>query len=117
MTSAERRRELRARYDQRDREAGVYGLRNTATGRVLLATSIDLTAVRNKVEFARATGTPSALDGRLAADIREFGIDTFTFEVLDVLDVTPEMSVDDVRADLVALEQLWREKLAGVELY
>jgi hypothetical protein len=117
MTSAERRRELRAQYEQRPAGAGVYALRNTATGRVLVASAADLGAVRSRLEFANTTGTPSALDHRLAADARELGLDVFSFEILDVLDVRPGMTPDEVRADLDALEQLWREKLAAEPQY
>jgi hypothetical protein len=117
MTSSERRRELRAQYAQRPAEAGVYLLRNTATGRVLVASAADLGAVRNRLDFARSTQTPGALDHRLAADARALGVDAFELEILDRLDVTPAMSPDDVRADLGALEQLWREKLAGEPQY
>ncbi|MGZ3587069.1 MAG: GIY-YIG nuclease family protein [Solirubrobacteraceae bacterium] len=113
MTSAERRRELRAQYDQRHPEAGVYALRNTVTGRVMVASATDLGAVRNKLEFARTTKTASVLDHRLTAEVRAFGIERFTLEILDVLEVGPEMTLDEVRADLAALEQLWREKLAA----
>jgi hypothetical protein len=31
----------------------------------------------------------------------------------DTLEITPSMTPDDIRADLRALEQLWREKLAA----
>ena len=117
MTSADRRRELRVQYEQRPREAGVYALRNTTTGRILVASSPDLGSVRNKLEFARATNSPSALDGRLTAEVRQFGIDAFVLEVLDLLRVTPEMTQADVQADLQALKELWREKLADTPQY
>ncbi len=117
MTTADRRRELRAQYEQRPREAGVYVLRNTVTGRILIAASPDLGSVRNRLEFARAANAPSALDGRLTAEVRQFGIDAFVLEVLEVLEVTPEMTPVEVRADLRALEELWREKLADTPQY
>ena len=117
MTSSQRRRQLRAEYEQRPSEAGVYVVRNTATGRALVASTTDLAAVRNRLEFAQATQTPGALDHRLAADVRTFGIAAFVLEVLDRLEITPAMTPDDVRADLAALEQLWREKLAAGPLY
>ena len=113
MTSSERRRELRATYEQRSSEAGVYALRNAATGRVLVAATMDLAAARNRLDFAKATQTPGALDHRVAADVRAFGVDAFVFEILDRLEITPAMTPDRARADLAALEQLWREKLAA----
>ena len=117
MTGGDRRRELRARFDGRHLKAGVYALRNGVTGRVLLASTPDIAALRNKLAFAQQTNTPSALDRRLAADLREYGIGAFTLEVLDVFDVLPDMTPRTVHADLDALEQLWREKLAGSPLY
>jgi hypothetical protein len=117
VTSADRRRELRAEYEQRPREAGVYLLRNAVTGRVLVASSADLGSVRNRLEFARATGTISALDGRLTAEVRAFGIAAFELEVLDLLEVTQEMTLADVEGDLRVLEALWRERLADAPQY
>jgi hypothetical protein len=115
--SADRRRELRAQYDERHTEPGVYVLRNTVTGRVLLASTVDLGSVRSRLEFAKATNTPSAVDGRLTADVREFGIVAFALEVLDLLEVTPGMTPADVQADLRTLEGLWREKLGRTPHY
>ncbi len=117
MTSADRRRELRAQYEHRHTEPGVYVLRNTVTGRVLLASAVDLGSVRSRLEFAKATNTPSALDGRLTSDVREFGIGAFALDVLDVLEVAPGMATADVQADLRTLEDLWRERLAGTPHY
>ena len=117
MTSPGRRRELRAQFEQRQPRVGVYALRNAVTGRRLVASTTDLDAVRNRLEFARATGSPGALDGRLAADVRRHGIDAFVLDVLDTLALTPGMTPGDVRKDLAALEQLWREKLAADPQY
>lgn len=49
--------------------------------------------------------------------MRAFGIEAFGLEVLDVLEVTPEMTPAGVQADLRALEELWREKLGDVPRY
>jgi hypothetical protein len=117
MTSADRRKELRAQYEQQPRKAVVYALRNTLTGRIVVASTPDLDSVRNKLEFARATNSPSALDGRLPAEVREFGIDAFVLDVLDVLEVKPEASPAEVQTDLSALEDLWREKLSDASRY
>jgi hypothetical protein len=113
VTSPDRRRELRETYEQRSPQAGVYALRNTVTGRTLVASAPDLDAVRNRLDFARATNSVGALDGRLASDIREHGMDAIVFEVLDTLTVAPGTTPDRVRADLAELERLWREKLAA----
>lgn len=117
MTSRERRRELRAAYAERRPDAGVYALRNTATGRVLLGSSTDLGAVRNRLAFGQATNSTGVLDRRLVADARTYGLDVFVCEVLDTLDVRPDMTAAQIRDDLQALEALWRERLADTLQY
>jgi hypothetical protein len=112
-----RRKELTAEYLRTRRPAGVYAIRCAGSGKALIGTSVDLDSIRNRVEFARATNTAGALDGRLRADFERFGGQAFSFEVLDVLDVAPETTEADLRADLDALLQLWREKFDPAGLY
>ena len=90
MSDRARRRELRAQYENTRPDAGVYLVRNNRNGRALLGSTSNLASLRNKMEFARGTDTPGALDLRLRGDIREFGIDAFSIEVLDVLDTKPD---------------------------
>jgi hypothetical protein len=112
-----RRKELTAEYRRSRRPAGVYAIRCAGSGKALLGSSADLDSARNRVEFARATNMPGALDGRLRADFERFGSEAFSFEVLDVLDVAPEATEADLRSDLAALLSLWREKLDPAGLY
>jgi len=116
-TDGDRRKELRAAYEQRRTEAGVYVLRNTVTGRVFLGSAPDLAAVRNRLEFGQATGTSGVLDRRLAADAHAHGMGSFELEILDVLILPDGTPPDVVAADLKELEALWREKLADVPQY
>jgi hypothetical protein len=117
VTDRARRRELRARSLETPPGAGAYLIRNTATGRVLVGSTPNLESVRNKLEFGKSTGLASVLDHRLRGDADEFGIDAFSFEVLEVLDVTPDMTPADLRAELAVLEALCREELGDVLLY
>lgn len=113
----ERRRELRSRYEETPREAGVYLIRNERTGRVLLGSSVDLASARNRFEFAKATGSVGALDGRLASDARADGVATFSFEVLETLALAPDATPAEVRSELAALEELCAERLGDVARY
>ena len=117
MTTPANRKALRARYEQRHPEAGVYRIVNDATGKALLGSTANLHALRNKLAFARSVNSPGALDGRLQQDIRTFGLAVFTLEVLEVLDTTPEMTRQEIAAGLATLEELWRERFAASELY
>jgi hypothetical protein len=53
----------------------------------------------------------------MARDIAQFGIDGLSLEVLEIVDVTPEMTERQVHDDLATLESLWREKLGPSALY
>jgi hypothetical protein len=117
MGDASRRRELRERYRQTSPEAGVYRIVNRVNGRSLLGHSLNLASVRNKLEFAQSTNTPSALDHRLSRDAQQFGLDAFSVEVLDSLEVKPEMTREEVLEDLRTLEDLWRQRLDPALLY
>src|SRR5215210_6538074 len=110
MSQPSRRKELREQYEQAPPEAGVYRIRNERTKKALLGSTPNLPGIRNRFEFAKSTNSPGGLDMRLSKDIRQFGFDAFTLEVLEVLETTPEMTPAQVLADLATLEALWREQ-------
>ena len=117
MTDHARRKELRTQYKQTHPEAGVYRIVNTGNNKILLGSSPNLASMRNKLEFARSTNSPGALDLRLKNDIRQFGIDAFSLEVLDVLETRPEMTPADIQEELGILEDLWHEQVDPDLLY
>ncbi len=111
MVDATRRRELRDEDRQRQRVAAVYSLR-VADGAPIVRSTPDLGALRNRLAFARATGTTSALDLRLRQDIERLGLDALELEVLDTLEAEPAGTPARVAADRATLEEPWRERLA-----
>ena len=115
MTDKARRRELKEQARQNPPEAGVYRIVNKKAGTYLLGSAVNLDSMRSKLAFARSTGSPSALDLRLKAEILRDGLEHFDLEILDTLTITPEMTTADVRAELATLEELWRERLASQE--
>lgn len=110
MTDRSRRRELRDQYKETHTEAGVYRIVNKETGKALLAASPNLPSVRNKIAFARSTGTAGVFDHRMRADVDRYGIDAFELEIVELLDITPEMTREDIQRDLAALEEIVREQ-------
>ena len=116
MTDKARRKELKEQARQNPPDAGVYRIVNRKAGTYLLGTAVNLDSMRSKLAFARSTGSPSALDLRLKAEMIRDGLEHFDLEVLDTLNVTPEMTTAEVRAELATLEDLWRERLDGKEL-
>jgi hypothetical protein len=117
MVDRNRRNELTSSYKQTRREAGVYRIVNTATGKALLGSSPNLESVRSKMDFARAIKSPGVFGYQLKGDIQRLGIESFDLEILEVLEVTPEMTDSRIRADLATLEGLWREKYDPEALY
>jgi hypothetical protein len=117
MSEQDRRKALVRQYQQTQPEAGVYRIVNSHNNKSLLGSTPNLASIRNKLAFARSTNLPGALDLRLSKDIRQFGIDAFSLEVLEVLDIRPEMTPAQIREDLDTLEALWREKLDPSLLY
>jgi len=113
VTDKERRRELREQARQNPPPAGIYAIRHRATGRVVVASAVNLAGARNRFDFAVSTGLTSALDTQLGGDVRAHGTEGLAFEVLETVPVEPGTVAADLRADLATLEALWREQLGA----
>lgn len=111
------RRELKAEYKEQRAHAGVYRIVNTRTGKAFLASTPNLRSAENRLEFARSTRSPAAIDMRLKQAIAPGDIDALTFEVLETLTSDPTATTRQVTHDLATLEALWREKLGPDALY
>lgn len=116
MSNTTRRKELREQYERAPSEAGVYRIVNGGN-KALLGSTTNLSGIRNKLAFAKSTNTSGVLDRRLHKDVAEYGIDAFSFEVLETLDATAEMTMAEIQQDLDTLEALWLEKMDPAELY
>ncbi len=117
MTDRARRKALLSEYRQTGPEAGVYRIVNNRTQRVLLGSTTNLASIHNKLAFAKSTNGLNALDRRLRNDIRQFGIDAFSLDVLEVLERKPGMTDAEIKADLKTLEALCRDQLEGPLFY
>jgi len=112
-----RRKALKREYRDAPPDAGVYRIVNERDGRSLVASTLNLASAANRFEFARATDTRGALDGRLAADITAHGIGAFSFEILQRLEPAPGATKAAIERDLAAMEQLWRDHFGPSGLY
>ena len=117
MADRSRRKALTEQFQQAPAEAGVYRIINRRSGRLLLGSTPNLGGLRNRFEFARSTNSAAALDPKLREAIRRDGFDSISFEVLDTIAVTPEMTQAEIMADLATLEALWRETVDPSLLY
>ena len=76
-----RRKEWMELYKQARKAAGIYAVRNTATGRVLLGSSVNLHGPLNRHRTELKLGSHRCAD--LQDDWNRLGQDAFVFEILD----------------------------------
>jgi hypothetical protein len=102
------KRELKRQYKERVKTAGVFQVKNTANGRMLLGSSLNLDGPLNGHKFMLTIGTHR--NEALQKDWNTYGSDKFVFEVLEVVKVKddPHFNVED---ELTLLEEIWVEKL------
>ena len=102
------RKELNREYQERPKPAGVFQVKNTANGKVLLGSSLNLDGVLNGHRFMLKNG--SHRNKALQSDWNEYGADKFVFEILEVAQVKddPNFNLGD---ELTLLEMIWLEKL------
>lgn len=108
MTDPHRRRDLKRAYQERPKRAGVFQIKNTVNGKVLLGSSLNLDGPLNGHRFMLVAG--SHRNAALQRDWHEHGAAAFVLEILEVVRVTddPGFNVSD---ELELLEQLWLERL------
>lgn len=107
-TEADRRKELKRAYRERPKPAGVFQIKNTVTGKVLLGSSLNLDGALNGHRFSLSHG--SHRNAALQRDWDEHGASAFTFEILERVKVKDEPGFD-LEAELTLLEELWSEQL------
>ena len=105
MTS---KQDLKREYKERRKSAGVFQIKNTVNGKVLLGSSLNLEGPLNSHKFMLTIGRHR--NETLQKDWNEFGGDKFLFEVLEEVKVKddPNFNLND---ELTLLEQIWLEKL------
>jgi hypothetical protein len=102
------KQELKREYKERKKPAGVFQVRNTANGKVLLGSSLNLEGPLNAHKFMLAIGKHR--NEQLQADWNTFGPDKFVFEILEEVKEKDDPNFD-IRDELTLLEQIWLEKL------
>lgn len=110
------RKALVREYLETPRPAGVYGIRNTSNGKVLLGSSANLPAILRRERFQLESGLHP--DKELQADWNGLGPSAFSFETLDVLKPLDDPDYDPSE-DLRVLKELWLGKLTaeGISFY
>jgi len=105
------RKEIHQEYKERVKPSGVYQVKNLASGKVLLGSSLNLEGPLNRHRFMLKIN--SHPNKELQKDWNELGPEQFTFDILEVVQVQdhPNFNLKD---ELTLLEQIWFEKLQPV---
>lgn len=102
------RKDIIREYKERRPKAGVFMVKNTVNGRILLGSSLNIEGPLNKHRFMLQIG--SHRNAAMQRDWKEFGAEAFVFEILETVPPSdkPGFDVDD---ELKLLEEIWIEKL------
>ena len=102
------REQLKREYKEHRRPAGVFWVKNTRNGKVLLGSSLNLEGSLNRHKFMLSIGGHPNI--ALQRDWNTFGAEAFAFEILEEVKATddPDFNPED---ELTLLEQIWLEKL------
>lgn len=100
--------DIKREYKERKKPAGVFMVKNTANGKVLLGSSLNLEGPLNSHKFMLTIGRHR--NAAVQKDWNEFGGDKFVFEILEVVKVkdNPDFNIND---ELTLLEEIWIENL------
>lgn len=111
----DRKRILRD-YKETPLPMGIFRVRNTVTGKVLLGTSVNLPGMLNRQRFQLEMGGHP--NQELDRELREYGAEAFEVEVVDTLEPPDDVSYDP-KEDLLQLLEMWRDRARaqGVALY
>lgn len=105
---AKTRQEIKREYKERKKPAGIFQIKNTANGKILLGSSLNLEGPLNGHKFMLQIGNHR--NAALQKEWNEYGADKFVFEILEVVKVKDDSNFN-LEDELTLLEQIWLEKL------
>ncbi|MFH0991806.1 MAG: GIY-YIG nuclease family protein [bacterium] len=100
--------DIKREYKERKKPAGVFQVKNTANGKMLLGSSLNLEGPLNGHKFMLTAGLHR--NEALQKEWNEYGAERFVFEILEVAKVKDDPNFNLID-ELTLLEQIWIEKL------
>jgi hypothetical protein len=108
MSESMSRAEMKRAYREMAKQAGIFHVKNLASGDILLGSSTNLHGPLGKHRFLLTIGKHD--NQALQRDWNRLGADNFAFEILEVAKTTEDPTFD-LADELTLLEQIWLEKL------
>jgi hypothetical protein len=100
--------ELKRAYKENPPAAGVFRITNVANEKIFLGKGMNVRGILNSQQAKLHAGLHPCRE--LQQDFDKLGAGKFVFEIIDEL-VSCDKSPREMQDDLVALEELWLEKL------
>ena len=111
----EKRKQAIYEYKEKKTTGGVYKITNTESKKSLIKGEIDLSSMQNRFNFSVKTN--SCLNLKLREDWNKYGANSFTFEVLEEVEMKSEMDRRQFKKQLDELADKYSEKMNKDELY
>ncbi|MBN2028899.1 GIY-YIG nuclease family protein [bacterium] len=102
------KKEIKREYKERQKQAGIFQVKNKVNGKILLGSSLNLAGPLNAHRFMLTIG--SHRNKVLQQEWDQYGQDQFVFEILEVVKVKDDTDFN-LNDELALLEQIWIEKL------
>ncbi len=103
------RKAIKRQYKESYRPTGIYRVTNRESGKILIGSSVNLPATRNKLAMQLDNGSYLMVP-ELQSDWKRLGREAFDFDVVAELEAPREPGWDP-SDDLAALLTLWLEEL------
>lgn len=104
---------LKEKYINRARIGGIYCIRCHADSKFWLRSAMDIESARNRFNFSVSMN--SSPEHSLSASWKVHGASTFSFEVIETLEMKETQQESEFAEDLSILLELWTEKWATHE--
>lgn len=105
---SDRRKELRDSYKAKPVIGGICCIRCSGNQRMYMQATRNIDGLRNRFNFAMKTKT--APDPSLVDEWKQYGTDSFSFEVLEELKKGVDQTDKEFGDDIDALYEMWLEK-------
>ena len=115
MKDNNRKKELQAQFKEREIIGGVYTIKNSLNCKILFMTTTDMQSSKNRFDFSKKTG--SCVDMKLQDDWNKQCGEQFILEILEELKKGYSQTMEEFKADIEVLKDIWLEKLADNDFY
>lgn len=113
----DRKKQLKLQYKEMKPEMGIFMVRSKLSNKCFLQTTHNLRGAINSTKFKLEAGIHP--NRELQQDWNQFGVDSFSIEILEQLKYDKDETKTDYTEELNILQMIWEERLMkqNTELY